>query len=1408
MNHVFKICVAILCAFASTGQVSDSTQNLLDDAIHRAKVATFYSATYSNGWDELQLARAYTDTAENLLLHIEQENVDVSLSREIINGLREEHEVSRSISEDNINYIYPVSSLMSGHRDDFVVQDDAEELLVEALIEKVLSQSDPLNKGKIEENINFLVFQVKPYDRTHLLVASDFLATTTGHYVIRHHEFAEILGSEGLMRFENNQLTIEDWNSICDYYDIDKLLNLQVIDQDPQINGLSYKGIVLNAVHRGRAPEYVSYFEGFRVDKIASWDYALILSLLNILLTGLLLFILGSVSLSTSGIGELRIGSYAISFAPDRQIGLLTAMMTLIPLFTIIGINYLSTSLAPDINAYFKSPEVIIWVLFQSVVPFLASVVITYLALFKVPNVVINNSKGFSRILFGSWMGQLTVLSFYEYHSELFPSALLGFVDFVPAVFLMFVCAVLGVITDKIIKKESITVTGKLFAFLSILLAILSFWFELHEWYLLGNSFYGILGTSSLYLLHNKSVLSGSLTVNSTGNGKEFSGLFNPLRWYTAGTNLKSVKTDLGAFLIKTQNKSNLALLRGHYGSGKTRLLNELVLELSDSSPDDIVWFQGDCNSTTDTAQQYEPFYEAFSLKGNLLESSKERFKPLVAEGFFADRTRISKAFNEVMSRAGSVAPVDLTQMLSIDDDSARTHDEIANELLDIILNRYLSSKPKMIVFVIDDIHFIDTSSLELLKTFVSEIERRRQHRESFKFVFTTTLEHEERALDILEELSDENLAEDLNQYQIRIESIADFTAELLSDEYFNYDSSQGYDVPYRFDSKIKGHLREVIFGEKNKLMPKDVLSYLENISNKGYLYVDGDVYRLKEIPTSDVIDILDSRSHATVDGLDELSRELRSLLESAAVVGYRFDAEMLASIWNEDLLKVISQLELLEGKFIKDLSDRDNMYSFTSKVLHRKVLELANEGSESGHSRQLIIEYQKRIINSIITKGANRELQNFDLDMLLSAAERCFKYSHVEVINFHMSEIVLIAAKKLASEGKHQQSAQYLERLYKKVEGFKADELILLSDVLIEMTKNDRSTEIFEFTRDRNSKHFLDEILLSAKFLENEVSDYHESPLAQISIVAMGGIMQGIRSRRYTYSEIKGDKSSEDEQINTVSRRFHFIKELVSARELKSSKAIVRLEFYEALMRKENGNSLVDCFKDALNNNYPKLAGEIARQISLDISVPKRSRLKYLMASLQFLNGVNLNFNEFEQLETDDANVKRSIEALIQSKKLTSSEAQDLNFLLSRIREHFMEVEDLSYVLTLSELSLNLSSKLGDSRGITFSLSYTGAVLYKLNKYQDSLQVYKEYGEHLLRINALKHDFYYALEGLLRNSIVLKDSFAVNALLSDIEANGVELTERDYQEPLRFSLFDSTSDLSTLFNEWYSSHK
>ena len=120
----------VFVAFGTKAQSDTAALQSSQMMLKKAKVATFYSATYSNGWDELQLAKSYTDSAENILNQFSFDDSSLVQERAIIKGLHEEHEVSEAIAVDNVNYKYPASSLMSGHREDFIIKDDAEELLV------------------------------------------------------------------------------------------------------------------------------------------------------------------------------------------------------------------------------------------------------------------------------------------------------------------------------------------------------------------------------------------------------------------------------------------------------------------------------------------------------------------------------------------------------------------------------------------------------------------------------------------------------------------------------------------------------------------------------------------------------------------------------------------------------------------------------------------------------------------------------------------------------------------------------------------------------------------------------------------------------------------------------------------------------------------------------------------------------------------------------------------------------------------------------------------------------------------------------------------------------------------------------------------------------------------------------
>ena len=67
LKKIFHSFLFVFAAFGIKAQSDTATLKSLHLMLKKAKVATFYSATYSNGWDELQLAKSYTDSAENIL---------------------------------------------------------------------------------------------------------------------------------------------------------------------------------------------------------------------------------------------------------------------------------------------------------------------------------------------------------------------------------------------------------------------------------------------------------------------------------------------------------------------------------------------------------------------------------------------------------------------------------------------------------------------------------------------------------------------------------------------------------------------------------------------------------------------------------------------------------------------------------------------------------------------------------------------------------------------------------------------------------------------------------------------------------------------------------------------------------------------------------------------------------------------------------------------------------------------------------------------------------------------------------------------------------------------------------------------------------------------------------------------
>ena len=124
-------------------------------------------------------------------------------------------------------------------------------------------------------------------------------------------------------------------------------------------------------------------------------------------------------------------------------------------------------------------------------------------------------------------------------------------------------------------------------------------------------------------------------------------------------------KNQLSEFILADDVNQRYSFFR-KFRLRKTRFLNECISHFRNTEAN-IKWFQGDCNQVVEGTAPYEPFYEAFTLNGEQIDIHLPKEQRSLPQGFFTDRSQLSKAFGTVISHAGSVAPVDIANLLSIE---------------------------------------------------------------------------------------------------------------------------------------------------------------------------------------------------------------------------------------------------------------------------------------------------------------------------------------------------------------------------------------------------------------------------------------------------------------------------------------------------------------------------------------------------------------------------------------------------------------------------------------------------------------------------------------------------------------------------------------------------------------------
>lgn len=1385
---------------------SNKSKDLWDDYYKKATVATFYSSTVLNGYDELNFASLYTDSAE---LYAKSD----PLRLKQIHDLRVEHQLSREIASENVNFLYPAFSLMAGYRKDFNYRDEAPEILIENLLEKTLELNDPLNKGSLKENTDYLLLTFDPYDSLYFTVASDYLGSNSGHYCIRYHEVESILSTSGIARFKANQLIEEDWELICNYYGIDQLINLSIKDQGSVIPGLYYKGIYLNYYTKDDGFQYLNYFETFKVDKSDSWSLSIFgVALINVLLTFIGLFLISSTQFSASGRG-VKIGKYKFRYFRNSETLRDSSLVLLASLLSVAGVNSLGASFTPDINAFYGEPGVKIWVAFQTIAPFVFSLGGCYLALFKFPNIVVNSSLGYSRILYASIMIPLAVLSYYEYQAELFPDFLYKYLDLIPFISCVFVALFLGKFINGLFKGTDYKWTGFLFISITILLLLIGFYFELRQLFIWANGTYIINGILSLLTLYKSDTLDFFKVERirlDSGDLEQSNSISNPASYFQEGYKRDVLKW-LNEIIQRSSDVKNVILLGGKSGMGKSRLIKEWMSNQLNSSSNSLAMFIGDCNESKDgTGTLYEPFFEAFCLKGELVCSDVLPQLKKFDKGFFTNRTQISQGLSNIVSTASSIGSVDLSAVLSVEDNSSRSVKEIVIELIDSLIDRFLkdSISDRKLILIIDDFQNIDESTRDLLTQFIKTIRLRTKFASRIKILIVHTLDDVGQEVMQVSEFKKFLLEEyeSLPETERFEESILDIDQELFMSEVFSsreFRISKNEIGAFSFGPILKGHMEYLSRSNPNQLTPGDIFSYLAALEGESILKYDGSVIRLNREPNDGEIKIQGSRIGIIKSRFLELDESARNLLESAAIIGYKFDAEMLANIWRKDLIEIIGDLEKLEGRFVIDLNNEDNIYAFCDKISHSVIFEIALIQRGQSEVRQLVVEYQKRIIKSIASGNQYENLRRLDVDILVSATERCFKYSNIDEIKHYTTVIGFEAVNKLASLGKREKALRLFERLLRFSKGNHSEsDIRKISQILMELTRTNRKTSDFDY--DINGKYFLDELHAKArqkadKYYNDE--DYLSNPFVSISVVILGGIMQFYLDSRKSSTE---NISLENGLEQRIEKRLILINELYQNGSFNDPWANARIVYYKVLIDGELLTQLPLALKTAMTAGYNDLVGEISRHYSMLREISFDQRRNALLISLQTFNNENsLVEQSIDQIPTDvtPEDMIEQVFKIVNSQTLSNQKARDFNMLLSRMREFlYHDCRDMPNTLKICDLSMQLSSKLGDQIGMILGLSYKGASLFHEKKFESSIAIYYQYFELLVRSSKNINDFLYPLEGLLQNGNAINDLSEFLRAKEELYEHLLYLGTAAINKKLNYSLYDKSQSLSSLF--------
>ena len=1243
MNKLEKIVSYFLLVFSlfMCGLVDASTdinQKINKELNHANSYYWLARGTFNHPY-YLDISLEYIENAR----HIAESNNDVldSLSfLKISNKIQLfKTEVLNAIAVSNENLIgkYRLYQSLFGESNYFEEFDDPMEIAVEKSLDKLININTISPSKPLRDLMNYSIIKTIPEDPNLLEVSTQLLSSFTNTYVISQHEQFDILNKIDGLKSNIN------FKEIARYFNVENVGEFKIKQLD-NINNLSYasSSFKLFNPQTNKVKSYTKS-ESIVIDKRGVSFLSLFNSITYYFVTSFVLIFLVYFVYRKEKL-------YFLSFLSSSFLSVVFSFI-LIHILSLVALPL--DSFSDSVNSKLFSFLVSFTI---SIVGFVLTI-LSLLLLFK--RLFLKDSITATLFFFGASVGGLLTLNyhhflFYEFNFSSVNIILQFLVLFISSIFFSkdfikfdkqldysyLIKSTLSLVPIFLIYENTLLNTE-----LISLFSILSYSLLFFGIYLIDKFYLSFIKTKKTNILNTDLVESFEDKVYSYLKAEKF------LKLDYTNTQLDYFHT-----FLKQNESLNVLCVSGNEGIGKTTYFKSLKEHHGQ-------FYYCDCDDINDDTSSipYEPFLEAFS--------------PFIGEGIFYNADRHSK---NILKRVSPMIEDSLVggKLLTkiIDNESSfigANIEEILKEIEDHFVSSIKVNGIKDFVFCIDNYHWIDKESKELLQQFYGLLSKiKNLYRVNCSIIIIS-----DKKIILDDELVKNKLFEICN---FNIEECDLFIGEDFYEKLFN---------DFSFDYNSKAVLTD-FFKDLNFNSPKYILQSLLFLSDNSFIENKNNRLVLSSNKWIETLPIPGVMKEAFHNQLADLDRKQMRLVELASFIGYKFEASIISSVWNIDRLEVIDNLrELEKNKIIIDISEENDYYKFSSKSLYKFIYNSISTHGENNLS-QIAKEYHICICDYIL-EDIKADLETYDLDILIQIANRYEVLKEDYPVEFF--KVNYFVAKRLFEfSGTSTQFVIHITRLYDH-RSLKVDPELLIKSfclylkyIVIIKDYNDNTDEIFSLIKsvishlkNYGSKNILDSQITKEFYLD---------------------------SSEYLFQNNK--ISSNADQINRL--------RLLLSGIFNTLEDKIIQDFYQSLEHNEPISKYIDLRQQMIDHNSSTsiIYGRILNQLSANSKYPD-SLTYYFERINQILISTDAS------IIIDDENCIEKVKN--QYNLLNINRREDINYSIGGISWAYFKSKNFHKSFDYARLAYELNKKMRSSQGVSIYGVLTGDCLVRIKTSADS---------------------------------------------------------------------------------------